>query len=784
MPRTPLLVFALGLLAGPFVGADTTKKLAPVDFTRDVRPILVDRCFQCHGPDEKTRKAGLRLDDRDAALKKGRSGTAAVVPGDPAKSELVSRIRSADPTEVMPPRKVGKPLSPREIDLLERWVREGAPFARHWAYVAPVRPPLPRTKTPGWRRNPMDAFLLARLDRERLAPSPEADRAALLRRVTLDLTGLPPTLEEADRFFRDAGSDAYERLVDRLLASPAFGERWAVPWLDLARYADSQGYANDPDRSIWPWRDWVVRALNANMPYDRFTVEQLAGDLLPGATPEQLVATGFHRNTLTNTEGGTSPEEFRSAAVADRVNTTFAVWQATTIGCAQCHSHKYDPFSQKEYYQVYAVFNSSEDANRGDDAPTLTLATPGNARERAETEALLSTKRAERRALHKIAAKVKALDREVKSLEGRLKQLAATTPVLRELPSPRSTHVHIRGEFENKGEPVSPGLPASLPTPAKSTRIDRLGLARWLVDETNPLTARVAVNRLWEELFGVGLVETSEDFGTQGDLPSHPELLDWLAVEYMRSGWDTKRMLRLLVTSSTYRQSSRVSDDLSKRDPNNRLLARGPRVRLSAEMVRDQALAVGGLLSRKMGGPPVQPPRPSFALVAAFGGSTDWAPSPGEDRLRRGLYTRVRRNAPYPSFTTFDAPERTFCNVRRLRTNTPLQALVTLNDPVFFEAAQALARRVVADGGRDVKERTRFAFRLCLTRLPTGSETERLEKLYESARARFAAQPAHAESIATRPMGPVPAGMDAVELAAWTIVGNTLLNLDETIAKR
>jgi hypothetical protein len=822
------------LLALPAARADATKKPGPaVDFSRDVRPILAERCFQCHGPDEKTRKAGLRLDEREGALKKLRSGAFAIVPGDPGKSELIARIKSGEPTEVMPPAKAGKPLGAREVAVLERWVREGAPYARHWAYVAPRRPAVPRNdKQEGkWVRNPIDAFVLAQLGKEGLAPSPEADRTTLLRRLCFDLTGLPPTPEEADRFLADPAPDAYEKLVDRLLASPAFGERWAVPWLDLARYADSQGYANDPDRSIWPWRDWVVRALNAGVPYDRFTVEQLAGDLLPGATSEQLIATGFHRNTLTNTEGGTNPEEFRSAAVVDRVNTTFQVWLASTVACAQCHSHKYDPFSQKEYYRLYAIFNGCEDANGGDDAPTLSFPAPGKAAERARVAALLAERRRELEAEQRLLAAAlpawekavdrgklpkevadvlalaaekrqpaqkrkllayhrslseqwKELDEEVRGLEAQLKKLTATTPILRELPRRRPTHIHIRGDFQVKGEEVTPGLPSALGVPVRDPKVDRLALARWLVDERNPLTARVAVNRLWEELFGTGIVETSEDFGTQGEPPSHPELLDWLAVEYVRSGWDTKRLLRLLVTSSTYRQSSAVSAELARRDPGNRLLARGPRVRLSAEMVRDQALAVGGLLSRTMFGPPVQPPRPNFALAAAFGSTTDWTTSPGEDSHRRGLYTRVRRNAPYPSFTTFDAPERTFCNVRRLRTNTPLQALVTLNDPVFVEAAQGLARRVVAEGGRSTPDRVRFAFRLCLTRPPSPREAERLARLYDSARQKYAARPAEALALATKPIGPLPAGADAVELAGWTVVGNVLLNLDETIARR
>jgi hypothetical protein len=609
---------------------------------------------------------------------------------------------------------------------------------------------------------------------------------------------------------------------------PTFGERWASPWLDLARYADSQGYANDPDRTIWRYRDWVIDALNANLSYDRFTTLQLAGDLLPHPTTEQLIATGFHRNTLTNTEGGTTPEEFRSAAVVDRVNTTMQVWMGTTIGCAQCHNHKYDPFSQKEYYQLYAILNNCEDRNSGDDFPTIRVAAVGREADVARLEARLErarkvlaeeTRKADSalaRWEEVVAAKglpsdiynivnlpaakrnsgqkqrlltyhrsqsagYRAAEAEARSAETQLKAISTTTPILRE-GKPRETHIHIRGNFLDKGERVTVGLPAALHPLAEKGPLDRLKLAHWLVDANNPLTARVAVNRLWEELFGVGLVQTSEEFGLQGELPSHPELLDWLAVEYMR-GWDTKRILRLILTSATYRQSSAVSEALHKRDPFNRLLARGPRLRLSAEAIRDQSLFVAGLLSTKMHGPPVQPPRPSFGLAAAFGSSTDWSASQGEDRRRRALYTRWRRNAPYPSATTFDAPERTVCNIRRVRTNTPLQALVTLNDPVYVEAAQGLARRVAAHPG-NTRERMMYAFRLCLTRAPREPEALRLIELYERARKQLAATPAKALDLATNPLGPLPAGMDPADLAAWTVVGNVLLNLDETLARR
>jgi hypothetical protein len=827
-----LAVFALSVaVSGPVHAAGPLPRSGGlVDFTRDVRPILASKCLACHGPDEKTRKVGLRLDTPEGASKLLRGGGHAIVPGQPEKSELLTRIQSSEETEVMPPPRVGKRLSAGEIDTLRRWISQGAKYARHWAYTKPVSPPLPAVRNAAWPRNPIDRFLLARMEKEGLSPTPPADRYALIRRVSLDLLGLPPTPEEVGAFVNDRSPDAYEKVVDRLLASPRYGERWATGWLDLARYADSQGYANDPSRTIWPYRDWVIQALNANTPYDRFTLEQLAGDLLPGASPDALVATGFHRNTLTNTEGGTSPEEFRSAAIVDRVNTTLQVWMGTTIACAQCHNHKYDPFSQKEYFQLYAILNNTEDNNRGDDSPTITVPLIGHEQELAEVTARSSEARkkldAETKSVDarqaewektvapaslpkEVAAALaipamkrdgkqkqllinhhrnlspswKALNSEVAALTARQSALSASTPILRE-GKPRETRIQLRGNFLDTSDVVQPGVPTALHRLPDGVPANRLALARWLVDPENPLTARVAVNRLWEDLFGVGIVETSEEFGTQGELPFHPELLDWLAVEYMRSGWDTKRLLRLLVTSAAYRQGSQVSEVLRQRDPNNRFLARGPRVRLSAEAIRDQALFVSGLLSTRMFGPPVQPPQPPSGLAAAFGSSTDWQPSPGEDRYRRGLYTRWRRNSPYPSMTTFDAPERTTCNVRRIRTNTPLQALVTLNDPVFFEAAQGLARRIAALPEVSPQARVRYAFRLCASRPPSEIETRKLLELYQKVRQQFATQPAQAAAVATRGLGPAPKGMDVADLAAWTVVGNVLLNLDETLAKR
>ncbi len=591
---------------------------------------------------------------------------------------------------------------------------------------------------------------------------------------------------------------------------------------------DSSGYAHDPPRSIWRWRDRVIESLNENLPYDRFTAEQLAGDLLGNPTPAQLIATGFHRNTLSNTEGGINPEEFRHAAIVDRVNTTMQVWMGTTFGCAQCHNHKYDPFTQREYYRLLAVFNNTLDANG--DAPTLQASRIGcegqvallskeladAQRKLAEETPKVDAGRAawestlDRATLPKELAEVfdmavekrskdqqdrwlayhrslqpawKTLSDAVAGANDALAKVTTTTLIQQEGPA-RPTHIHIRGEFQSEGEPVEPGVPAVLHPARPGTKLNRLGLVHWIVDPDNPLTARVAVNRLWQEIFGVGIVATSEEFGIQGEPPTHHELLDWLATEYSSTGWDTKRLLKLIVTSATYRQSSQVSEELCRRDPYNRLLARGPRVRLSAEAVRDQALFVSGLLSSKIYGPPVQPPQPTMGLPAAFGGSTDWESSAGDDRHRRALYTRWRRNLPYPSMTTFDAPERSVCSVRRVRTNTPLQALVTLNDPVYVEASQGLARRILAQGGSTVESRVVHGFCLVLIRLPSERETRRLCDLFEQSRRDLAANPQKAAALSTQPIGVLPPGVDAVDAAAWTVVANILLNLDETLAKR
>jgi hypothetical protein len=808
--------FFVGLLlvcGGVAMTARAEGPTRPIDFNRQIKPILSNTCFRCHGPDADERKGGsdgLRLDTVEGATQ-DLGGYAAIVPGKPDKSAVIERINSTDPDAVMPPPSLGKKLTPQEIALITEWIRQGARYSQHWSYVKPVRPELPAVKNRGWPRNPIDHFILARLEREGLMPSPEADRYALIRRVSLDLTGLPPTVAEVDTYVRDTDPAAYENLVDNLLAKPTYGEHWAHMWLDLSRYADSAGYADDKARTIWLFRDYVIRSLNTNKPFDQFTIEQIAGDLLANPTEEQLIATAFHRNTLTNNEGGTNDEEFRNVAVVDRVNTTMAVWMGTTIACAQCHNHKYDPISQEEFFRFFAFFNNTEDADRPDESPLLSIYTPEQERNRAAWQAeLAKLEPALKTPLVKFAfdkagdAKPARLDLTWRVLRptdgksrvnlaakvGELKRQLANTkpltvPIMRDLArgKGRKTQIQHRGNFLDLGKEVVAGTPAVFP-PLPAGPVNRMTLARWLVDNNNPLTARVIANRYWEQIFGVGIVSSSEEFGSQGDLPFHPELLDWLATELVRGQWDMKQFVKLLVTSAAYRQSSRVTPELQHRDPENRLLARGPRFRLSAEMVRDQALAVGGLLSAKMFGPPVKPPQPSSGLNAAFGAGIDWQTSDGEDKYRRALYTTWRRSNPYPSMTTFDAPNREVCTVRRGRTNTPLQALVTLNDPVYIEAAQALSRRIIAEGGSNPTDRANYAFRACLSRPPHDEELARLVALYERTLAQYTEQPDEAKKMALEPLGPAPKEMNVAELAAWTVVSNVLLNLDEMLMKR
>jgi hypothetical protein len=806
-----------------------------IDFTTQVRPILSEKCLTCHGLDEKKRQAGVRLDLRSSAVGKNIFGHRAIVPGNPNLSQLFVRVTSKTASR-MPPPGAGKALSLDEISVLRRWILEGASYQEHWAFQRPVLPRIPaeavqnprsKIQNPTWCLNPIDNFILERLTREGLAPNAAADRNTLIRRVSLDLTGLPPSPTEVDAFVNDRSPDAYEKVVDRLLASPHFGEKWARMWLDLARYADSAGYGSDPLRpNIWPYRDWVVEAFNRNMPYDQFIKEQLAGDLvleemrkrgnaempnsiggdissfphfpISDTSRNVMVATAFHRNTMTNTEGGTDREEFRTAAVKDRAIVTAQVFMGLTLGCAQCHSHKFDPITNKEFYRFMAFFNQTEDNDQPDERPTMPLPTDEQTKKIASLKAEIAALEA------KADLTLKPdIDKKKKELDS-VKPVAL--PIMREVPADkrRDTHVLILSNFLQKGEKVSEGVPAAFnPLPTGAPK-NRLGVAEWLVSKDNPLTARVAVNRFWSQIFGRGIVETEEDFGHQGTLPTHPELLDWLAMrfrdgsngvmEYGSDGqsgspslhrsnspvrpWDIKSVIRLIVTSATYRQSSRVSSLHLAIDPRNHVLARYPRRRLDAETVRDQALAISGLLSHKIGGPSVYPPQPPGMWQAAFNGERTWATSTGEDRYRRGLYTFWRRTVPYPSMATFDAPSREICCIRRMPTNTPLQALVTMNDPVYLELAQALGRRIVREGGLGVDERVRYALKLATARTPTDSQVQVITGLYNAELARYRKQPDAAKKLATDPLGPLPAGMDLTEQAAWTVIANVLLNLD------
>ena len=770
--------------------AATARAETPIDFNRDVRPVLAENCFKCHGPDAGAREADLRLDTRAGATRTLGDNRVAIAPGDPLKSELIERVSSADDEARMPPPATGKRLTLDEIETLRRWITAGGEYSRHWS-LEPIREALPPTVNgSSSTRNPVDDFVLARLEAEGLALSPEARSATLVRRLYLDLIGLPPSLEEIDRFRADSSPDAYERLVHRLLANPHFGERWGRHWLDQARYADSHGYTNDGARSMWPYRDWVIRAFNDDMPFDRFTVEQLAGDLLPTATVEELVATGFHRNTLISTEGGSKPEQFRAEQAKDRVDTTGVVWLGLTVGCAKCHSHKYDPIEQKEYYELYAFFNSTEDRNSV--APVVELPTPGQRRRLGELEDGIVRLRAslaqegadaedEKRTDEREPPELKRLENELKAL----KKSVATSMVLRELDEPRETFLHTRGDFLRPGERVAPDVPDVLPALGNTgERRTRMDLARWLVHPDNPLTARVRVNRIWMRLFGRGIVETENDFGTQGSLPTHPGLLDWLARELMRQEWSTKGLIETIVTSSTYRQSSVAREDLQEADPRNLFLARQTRIRVEAEIVRDLALGASGLLSEKLGGPSVYPPQPD-GVYAFTQSKKRWETSPGADRYRRGMYTFFYRTAPHPMLTTFDVPRFNEACTRRERSNTPLQSLTLANSAGLFEMAQALAVRVLKERtGEDTDEQDaaclRRMFRLCLARSPSAREAERLRAAIERQRARLRTRPEDVERL--RPPG-LPAGLSAAQVAAWTAAARALLNLDEFITR-
>jgi hypothetical protein len=764
-------------------------KLTPVDFDRQIRPILSDNCYACHGPDDKQRKAKLRLDVREGAAK-------VIVPGKAAESELVSRIIASDPEERMPPLKSGKRLSADQIQLLRRWIEEGAVWKTHWSFVPPKRPPVPSAKNTDWTHNPIDHFIASRLEREGLTPSPEADRRTLIRRVTFDLTGLPPTLAEVDAFLADTRPDAYEKVVDRLLHSARFGERMALDWLDAARFADTHGYHIDSGRDMTRWRQWVIDAFNHNLPFDRFTIEQLAGDLLPGASLDQRIASGFNRNNMINFEGGAIPEEYHTAYVIDRVNTTAQVWLGLTIGCAQCHDHKFDPITQKDFYQLFAFFNNLPenglDGAKGNAVPLLRLATDTQNRELERLATLVHESESRIKKLKPETTEAKALRDELgkrRKAYAALEQKLPTAMVMEEMPKPRDTFMLLRGQYDKHGAKISADVPASLPRLPRGATANRLGLARWLVDPVQPLTARVIVNRYWQMYFGTGLVKTAEDFGSQGEPPSHPELLDWLATEFVRTGWDVKAMQRLLVTSAVYRQSSRVTPELLAKEPENRLLARAPRLRLPAEFIRDQALAVSGLLYGPLGGASVSPYQPAglWEELMSRSDGANWTAqtymqSHGHDLYRRTMYTFWKRTSPPPTLTTFDAPDRETCTVRRARTNTPLQALVLMNDPTYVEASRKLAERLMCSASTTGK-RIDLAFDLILCRPPTDEEVALLTKLYDKQIAAFCQDRGSATKLLGTGESPSNQILDPAELAAWTTIASVILNLDETITR-
>jgi hypothetical protein len=994
-----------------------------VDFNRDIRPILSDTCFACHGPDSRQRQAGLRLDVRDIAVGKLESGATAIVPGDVKASELVRRITTSSDDERMPPLKSGKQLTPSQIEKLTKWVAQGAKYSAHWSFVAPQRPKLPEVQDKKWPRNDIDYFILARLEHEGLHPSPEAAKETLLRRLSLDLTGLPPTLAELDAFLADSSPEAYEKQVDRLLNSPHYGERMAMAWLDGARYADSNGYQDDSERFMWPWRDWVIKAFNRNLPFDQFTIEQLAGDMLPSATRDQRIATGFNRNHRLTSEGGSIAEEWRVETVIDRVETTSLVWLGLTAGCARCHDHKYDPLTQKEFYQLFAIFNNvpesgmaiggakntppvigatgeaheeqlkSLDAavataraeieklettvlpqklaeweksiaadgakktvwqavapressstakatftigadktiqvagpNGATDVYSFTLSTElkkvsavrlellvdettsakglgrsvngnfvmTNLRLQAagkdvrlaqatsdfsqsgfpvanaidadpstgwaihpkthephwgvfSTEALVTSDKPIELSLHlhfnsqygqhqpsrfrlyatdspaphedgavpanisailqtpadkrnqeqkkqlldyvrpRLGGEVTAADAKLQAAVKAKADYEANLPtvmVMEEMPQPREAFVLKRGQYDQRGDKVVAALPAALPPLPEGAKADRLGFARWLVDPRHPLTARVQVNRYWEKFFGTGLVKTSENMGSQAEFPSHPELLDYLATEFIRLKWDMKAMQKQIVMSAAYRQSSHVTPALIEKDPDNRLLARGPRFRLSGELVRDNALSIAGLLVPKIGGPSVRPYMPEgvWNETSVYGNLLNYQHEKGDGLYRRTMYTIWKRTAAPPTMLMFDSPSREFCAVKRSRTNTPLQALSLLNEVTFVEAARALGQKMITAGGSSDADRVVYAFRRAASRGPTAEELKVLLTGLARRRDKLQKDPDAAQKLVG--VGDTPtANVDPVELAVYTLTANVILNLDEVVTK-
>ena len=735
-----------------------------VDYNLHIRPILSDRCFKCHGPDANQRKANLRLDNREGALAalKDEPSAHAIIPGDPSKSEVYSRIASTDTAMVMPPVRSNLKLSEDEIGLIKKWIAQGAVYKKHWAFIPPESRPLPDVTDTEWPQNEIDDFTLAKMESRGLIPNEPADRERLLKRVSLDLTGLPPSLELQQRFLDDKSENAYEKVVDELFALPSFGEKMAVYWMDVARYADSHGYQDDGLRTMWPWRDWVIHAFNANYPYDRFITWQLAGDLLPNPTQEQLLATGFNRNHKITQEGGVIDEEYRIEYVTDRTNTFGKAFLALTFECAKCHDHKYDPILQKDYYSAFAFFNQVPEKGLVGDISLASLADP---------------------------PKMKISSADISKLLTFINKkdtAAVEVMIMKDLPTKRPTHVLKRGSYDAPGERVVMGLPASI-MPFDSVRYgnNRLGLAKWLTDPKNPLTSRVFVNRMWQEIFGRGLVKTSGDFGMQGEMPSHPELLDWLAVDFVNNGWNIKRLMKQMVMSSTYRQSSVITPSKLSADPDNILLSHGPRLRMTAESIRDLALASSGLLIRDIGGPSVKVYQPKGLWELATSGRgvlARYVQDHGDKLYRRGLYNFIKRTVPPPGMLVFDASNRDQCEVNRMRTNTPLQALVVMNDPVILESSRVLAERLT-EKNKDAVENIKTAFQAIVCRKPKDKELEILTRYYNEELDAFKKSPDKARKLIHAGEYPVSPATDSVTVAALMQVIHTVYNMEESITK-
>ncbi len=763
-----------------------------VDFNFHVKPILSDRCFACHGPDEGARKAGVRLDDEAFAfdLLDSLEDHYIIKPGDLEKSELYQRITNTNVEQKMPPLESNLSLSNYEIALIKRWIEQGAEWKPHWSFIQPEKSLLPKVEQTDWPQNAIDFFVLGKLEVLKRNPSVKASKEKLLRRLSFDLTGLPPDLKTIDAFLADDSSDAFENLANKYLASESFGERMATEWIDLARYAETNGIHHDLERNMWPWRDWVIKSFNENMRYDQFVTWQLAGDLLPEPTYEQQLATAFNRNNRTTQECGSLDEEFRVSYVIDRTNTFGKAFMGLTVECAQCHDHKYDPILQKEYYQLFAFFNQVPEKG-------VTESFPEKINHNQQSEPYLELPKEEvKRIRHYIDEQVETeyangsmQDKDKMYLNNWKEEMEAMLQpvmIMKEKDTLRPTYILKRGLYDSPGEEVSFGTPESIFIFDPELSRNRLGLAKWLFDPENPLTARVAVNRYWQMVFGSGLVDTPDDFGSQGSLPTHPALLDWLAVEFIESGWDVKHLLKTMVMSATYQQASKTDSIKLAFDPDNRWLGRGTQQRLAAEMLRDQALKISGLLHNKIGGPSVKPYQPEGLWTQVSSGGRykrKYMTAHGKDRYRRSLYTYWKRIQPPPAMIIFDAASRNQCTVKRQSTNTPLQALVLLNDPQFVEASKALAHRMMNEGDQNLKQRIEYAFRWATSRKPDAEELNILEGLFNDELDEFQKYPERADDFLNIGEFDNQEDLDNLELAAFGVVANAIINLSESLQK-